>query len=191
MKEKITLGRNPESDIHVPETFDTVSNEHADITLSNGVLTFTDHSSNGSIVNGNKIKGQSITIQKGDTIVLAGKYDITWDSILAFFPNMSRSTVLLGDDNDSATKGRATMNINEIFDGSEPPAQAGRNTEYINSDAQNSSATEMEGYGGSIVTVTKRKRPIDKTILWSCIGAVVILIAYILYLFNDLIYNFV
>ena len=85
-KKKISIGRDPQSDIVVDDHWDTVSNEHADIELRDGNLIFYDHSSNGSVINKQKIHNTNVGIYPGDLIMLAGKYELKWDIINQHFP---------------------------------------------------------------------------------------------------------
>ena len=55
MSKSITIGRNPSSTICISEDYDIVSNDHAEIVQQGGELTFIDHSSNGTLINGQKI----------------------------------------------------------------------------------------------------------------------------------------
>lgn len=84
---KLTIGRNPESSIQVSEAFPRVSNNHATIELVNGAFFLTDHSSNGTLVNGQKIHHEQIPLTNGDEILLAGDYRLAWPVILNFFPS--------------------------------------------------------------------------------------------------------
>jgi len=111
----VKIGRAETNDIRISEDYGAVSNEHAYIQYDNGVLTFVDHSSNGTIINGTKYKGQSITIRKGDNISLAGKYVLQWDEILTFFPQMRRSTTLLDEEPQQTNGQRKTMGIEQMF----------------------------------------------------------------------------
>ena len=117
----VKIGRAETNDIRISEDYGTVSNEHAYIQLNNGVLTFVDHSSNGTMVNGVKYKGQSVTIKKGDDISLAGKYLLPWDEILAHFPQLRRSTTLLEEETPEVAAPRKTMSVEQMF-GNEKPA---------------------------------------------------------------------
>lgn len=85
---RITIGRNEACDFRVPQSYETVSNMHADIEEHNGRLFFEDHSSNGSIVNGRRIKHEKMEIQYGDDIKLSSSYTLLWHDILQFFPNI-------------------------------------------------------------------------------------------------------
>lgn len=89
----ITIGRNPLSTICVSEDYDIVSNDHAEISQQGPDLTFTDHSSNGTIINGQKIQGRSVNIYRGDKIVLAGVYELTWSKIEPYITPVGRPTV--------------------------------------------------------------------------------------------------
>ncbi len=91
---KITIGRSPECDIVVGEVWDTVSNEHADIVSNGTELTLVDHSSNGTVINGQKIHNISVGIYPGDVIKLAGKFVVEWSELIRFFPHLKRPTVV-------------------------------------------------------------------------------------------------
>ncbi len=93
MSRAITIGRNPQSTIRISEDYDIVSNDHAEIIQQGVELTFTDHSSNGTIINGQKIKGKSVSIYRGDKIVLAGVYELPWSQIEAYIVPVGRPTV--------------------------------------------------------------------------------------------------
>lgn len=89
----ITIGRNPKSTIVISEDYDIVSNDHAEIAQQGSDIVFTDHSSNGTIINGQKIKGRSVNIYPGDKIVLAGICELQWSQISAFIVPVGRPTV--------------------------------------------------------------------------------------------------
>ncbi len=93
MSRTITIGRNPESTICVSEQYDIVSNDHAEITQQGVEIVFTDHSSNGTIINGQKIQGRSVNIYRGDKIVLAGVYELAWSQIDPLIVPVGRPTV--------------------------------------------------------------------------------------------------
>ena len=63
MSRSITIGRNPQSTIRISEDYDIVSNDHAEIIQQGVELTFTDHSSNGTIINGQKIQRDDAKIK--------------------------------------------------------------------------------------------------------------------------------
>lgn len=90
---KITIGRNPQSTICVSEDYDIVSNDHAEISQQGVDLVYTDHSSNGTIINGQKIQGRSVNIYRGDKIVLAGIYELQWSQIEPLIVPVGRPTV--------------------------------------------------------------------------------------------------
>lgn len=93
MNRTITIGRNPESTICVDEQYDIVSNDHAEISQQGVEIVFTDHSSNGTIINGQKIQGRSVNIYRGDKIVLAGVYELRWSDIDPLIVPVGRPTV--------------------------------------------------------------------------------------------------
>ena len=93
MSRPITIGRNPNSLICVSEDYDIVSNDHAEITQQGVDLVYTDHSSNGTIINGQKIQGKSVNVYRGDKIVLAGVYELQWSEIDPLIVPVGRPTV--------------------------------------------------------------------------------------------------
>ncbi len=93
MSRAITIGRNPNSMIRISEDYDIVSNDHAEITQQGVEIVYTDHSSNGTIINGQKIQGKSVNIYRGDKIVLAGVYELQWSLIDPLIVPVGRPTV--------------------------------------------------------------------------------------------------
>lgn len=104
----VTIGRAPECDIRIDDRWDTVSNEHAEIEQRGGNLVLYDHSSNGTVVNGKKIHNANISINRGDTIMLAGRYELSWNVIDRYFPHAHRPTVRI---DTTGGGGRKTMPV--------------------------------------------------------------------------------
>lgn len=77
----ITIGRDPKSNIVITGQ-DTVSFNHATIEYTGGSYLFIDDSSNGTLVNGQKLHHSSCPIRPGDVIMLAGVYQLKWELIL-------------------------------------------------------------------------------------------------------------
>lgn len=112
MRNRITIGRDTQSDIVIDDRWDTVSNEHADIMLQEGKLVFYDHSSNGTVINNQKIQNMNVGIYSGDVIMLAGKIELSWDDINRFFPRSQRPTVTRNVRAEQNTNsGRKTVQI--------------------------------------------------------------------------------
>lgn len=105
---RISIGRDPQSDIVVDDRWDTVSNEHADIELLDGRLVYYDHSSNGTIINKQKIHNKNVGVYPGDVIMLAGKFELCWDVINRFFPQSQRPTVTRNVRTEHADSSRGT-----------------------------------------------------------------------------------
>ncbi len=94
--EKIRIGRADSNDIVVDESNTHVSNEHAVITKEDdGTYTYEDRSTNGSKINGQIVHKQTVKIEPGDEIILAGQYHLLWNEI----DNPSRHTVIRVDPN--------------------------------------------------------------------------------------------
>jgi hypothetical protein len=136
--EKITIGRAPECDLNIPESFPSVSNEHADLHLIDGSLTFFDHSSNGTMINGKKVHKTSVSIKRGDKIVLGGSYELKWPEIERFFPSLHRATVRF-DGSQIDTDGRKT----ELFD-SRADNINDRKTELIDNNSNDNKVRKTE-----------------------------------------------
>lgn len=109
MAKKIYIGRNPQCDFCIPQNYDRVSNNHAEIEEKDGHLFFIDHSSNGSVVNGRRVSHSQIEIFHGDDIRLANSYQLSWSTIRHFFPVQQYPTRPMQDDGRS---GRPTQLYN-------------------------------------------------------------------------------
>lgn len=117
MDDKVTVGRAPECDIIVDQSYGRVSNEHATLEIQDGQLVFIDHSSNGTMVNGRMIHNSSIAIQNGDKLMLADTYELTWPSILQRFPSLQRRTERFdGSQIDSSERKTEMFNPSAIGD---------------------------------------------------------------------------
>ncbi len=115
MNKKITIGRSRYSDICIDERWDTVSNEHADITQEGTSLFFYDHSSNGTVINKQKVQNISVEINRGDEILLAGVYKLDWNVLDRFFPGLHRPTVTRISRNAEESFGRKTVKAEDNF----------------------------------------------------------------------------
>ena len=86
------IGRNPDNDIVVNDQSQHVSRNHATLTVhDNGTITINDKSTNGTYVNGVKIKPQIETVVlTSDSIVFAKTAQLDWNLISK--PNFQRPT---------------------------------------------------------------------------------------------------
>lgn len=99
MFKRITIGREKDNDIRVPDYFDTVSNKHADIEVTDdNLLYIVDHSRNGTIVNGIIIHNSRIPISYGDKITLSKSYDLSWTLIVKLIPEINSDRFTFKDD---------------------------------------------------------------------------------------------
>lgn len=76
----ITIGRDPKSNIVITGQ-DTVSFNHATIEYTNGSYLFIDDSSNGTLINGQRLHHSSCSLKPGDVIMLAGVCQLKWERI--------------------------------------------------------------------------------------------------------------
>jgi len=79
-----TIGRRPGKTICYsnPE----VSSDHAEIIENNGSYTLIDHSTNGTLVNGNRVHNSSYPINRGDIVMFAGREVLNWNMIAGNAP---------------------------------------------------------------------------------------------------------
>lgn len=80
---KITVGRNPQSNIVVSSDYVTVSGNHATISYDGQVYIIQDHSTNGTYVNGTKINNAVCQIRQGDNITLGTKYVLNLNEVIS------------------------------------------------------------------------------------------------------------
>jgi hypothetical protein len=135
MNNKVTIGRSKRSDIHIDQSWDTVSNDHAELMLEGDSLKFVDHSTNGTLINGQKVHNRAVEIFQGDRILLAGVYELNWNVINNYFPYRHRPTVarnVRGENYDSSRKTAIYQN-----DNGRNMQQSGRMTEQYNSENMN------------------------------------------------------
>lgn len=84
---EITIGRSKDCDIYLDPRCQYASNYHATIYYDGTQLMFKDTSTNGTLINNVSVKHRAVPIRHGDIIMLAGKYQINWNQIDAFFPS--------------------------------------------------------------------------------------------------------
>ena len=150
-KKKISIGRDPQSDIVIDERWDTVSNEHAYIEERDGKLTFFDHSSNGTVINNQKIHNIDVGIYPGDVIMLAGKFELTWNVINRYFPQIQRPTVVRNvraeKDVDSGRKTVQRQENQQDPKGSRPTEQISHQRQGIAQFASSTTGEKISNYG--------------------------------------------
>lgn len=94
---EITVGRSKDCDIYLDPRCRYASNYHGTIYYDGNQLMFKDGSTNGTMINNVSVKHRAVPIYRGDTIMLAGRYQINWNQIDSFFPPLpvqNRGTVL-------------------------------------------------------------------------------------------------
>lgn len=84
---EITIGRSKDCDIYLDPRCQYASSYHATIYYDGTQLMFKDTSTNGTLINNVSVKHRAVPIRHGDTIMLAGKYQVNWNQIDAFFPS--------------------------------------------------------------------------------------------------------
>ena len=76
---RIRIGRASDNDIVFNRP--SISGHHADIVIDGGVITLTDHSKNGTWVNGRKVHNGSVEIRRGDRVMLPENVCLNWKDI--------------------------------------------------------------------------------------------------------------
>jgi len=78
----IHIGRNASNDIVYNEP--SVSGSHADLTIGDdGQMIITDHSTNGTYVNGQPLRQSSQPVSFGDSVVFPGGLQLDWNQVAA------------------------------------------------------------------------------------------------------------
>ena len=74
------IGRNADNDIVYSDP--SISGSHADLTIEdNGQIILTDHSTNGTFVNGQPVRHSSVNLNFGDSVVFPGGMQLDWNHI--------------------------------------------------------------------------------------------------------------
>lgn len=195
MPNRITIGRAPNNTITVDESYDTVSNDHADIYDDEaGELFLTDHSSNGTKINGQRIQNTTVRLTVGDNIMLADVFPLDWNLLRQYFPSAKRPTVGYNNRGAYASEGgRRTVNRNM------EEAQAGgtRGTERFDSPGAamrtgaidpgaTSNPTGTAAEFASASKPTRISRPIPwMTIIAVAAAALVVMLILGVFVFDD------
>ena len=87
---EVTVGRSKDCDIYLDERCIYASSHHATIYYDGNQLMYRDNSSNGTLINNVSVKHRAVPIRHGDSIMAAGKYQISWNQIDVFFPMNAR-----------------------------------------------------------------------------------------------------
>lgn len=87
---EVTVGRSRDCDIYLDERCIYASSHHATIYYDGNQLMYRDCSSNGTMINNVSVKHRAVPIRRGDTIMVAGKYQIGWNQIEVYFPSNQR-----------------------------------------------------------------------------------------------------
>lgn len=78
----ITIGRNPQNTIVVGAEYTTVSGNHATIEQVGNQLYLTDHSTNGTYINGSLVHNRRVAISPSDHITLSTHYPLPMQQIM-------------------------------------------------------------------------------------------------------------
>lgn len=84
MKSTVTIGRSSHCDIIIPN--ESISREHARVSVVGGHYVYEDVGKNGSYINGRYVSGERVTLQPGTEVLLAGKVPLPWAQIYTMLP---------------------------------------------------------------------------------------------------------
>lgn len=82
---EVTIGRSKDCDIYLDERCIYASSHHATIYYDGNQLMYRDCSRNGTMINNVSVKNRAVPIRRGDAIMVAGRYQISWNQIDVFF----------------------------------------------------------------------------------------------------------
>ena len=88
---EVTVGRSKDCDIFLDPRCVYASSYHGTIYYDGNTLMFRDTSSNGTMINNVSVRNRAVPIHHGDIIMLAGQYQLNWNQIDAFFPNVNQN----------------------------------------------------------------------------------------------------
>ncbi len=191
MAQSINIGRANTNAIVIDGTYLTVSNEHADITLNDhDELIFHDHSSNGTIINGQKIHNTTVQIFVGDEILLGEQCPLDWSEVQRFFPNLKRPTVAQKPTPQSA-RGTERFNPAESstvrFNSNEPSDVAG--TQNFNDPAR-TIANHPSGEVKAPKSISVKPLKVNKALLTQIglglIGTLIVAFLLLYFVFDDI-----
>ena len=83
---KISIGRNPRSDIRLDEGHIYASKHHGEIYYDGTQMIYRDMSTNGPMINRTRVRHRSVPLRRGDVIMIAGRYLLEWNIIDHFVP---------------------------------------------------------------------------------------------------------
>lgn len=83
---EISIGRDKTSDIYLDDRCVYASSHHGTIYFDGRQMMYRDMSSNGTMINNVSVRKRAVPINRGDIIMIAGQYQISWTQIDQFFP---------------------------------------------------------------------------------------------------------
>ena len=83
---EVTVGRSPTCDIYLDPRCHDASRHHATLYYDGNQLMFRDTSTNGTLINNISVRNRSVPIKRGDIIMLAGRYPLSWNQIDRYYP---------------------------------------------------------------------------------------------------------
>lgn len=80
-KRELSIGRSKSCDICLSQSCDYASNYHSTIYCEGNRLLYKDTSTNGTFINNKFVHKMTVQIERGDYILIAGKYHVSWSQI--------------------------------------------------------------------------------------------------------------
>ena len=88
---EITIGRAANCDIYLDHNCQYASNLHGTIYYDGFQLMYRDSSRNGTMINNLRVHQRAVPINRGDSILIAGQYPLSWNEIDRYFPPTQQS----------------------------------------------------------------------------------------------------
>ena len=110
--QEITIGRSPQCDICLGSNCVYASGIHATLYMDGDKLIYRDVSRNGTVINNYSVKQNIYPLKYGDHILIAGKYQLRWDAITRFFPQiLNPAQQNYAQQNYQASPNQGTVNV--------------------------------------------------------------------------------
>ena len=87
----ISIGRNSDNMIVIPDATSKVSGSHGQIKIfANGTISYADFSTNGTLVNNTLVHNSEIVVQRGTSIVFPNQVHLNWNEVpdISSIPNI-------------------------------------------------------------------------------------------------------
>lgn len=103
--EMISIGRDSSNRIVIPDNSSKISRNHGTLRIfDNGTMSYSDHSTNGTWVNGNLIRNSEVPVQRGSNIMFPNNVQLNWSQVPLQSSGMSNHSQAYGNRGTGASK---------------------------------------------------------------------------------------